>query len=150
LAEIVYQYPSAYLEIPITIQNENLRNIPMFGSSDVEKGLYKPGEITIDNSVNFMKGFFKISKYIDEKYSINFSKNLSKDFSKYSYPVLSIQRSKGAKEFRNYCKRLNAEIQLNSTVYFYIYYYALVIFGKGFCDKTIIYIKKIIGHTPKL
>ena len=35
--------------------NEKQRGIPEFGNSTSEKELYKPGEISIQNSINFVK-----------------------------------------------------------------------------------------------
>ena len=69
--------------------------------------------------------------------------------SKYFYPSLAIQREKGLKEFLRYVKELN-KIGFNCTVYYYIYIVALIILGKNICDSTIVYLKKLLGKTPKL
>ena len=57
LSEICINYSSAYCTIPLTVQSANRREVPMFGSSESEKSLYEPGVISLDNSINFMKGF---------------------------------------------------------------------------------------------
>lgn len=149
LAEVTLNHPSAFCDIPLTLQDENLRGKPLFGSSDSEKSLFTPGTITIENSVNFVKAFFKITNYIDAKYGTNSSEALKIDFSKYSYPLLSIQRHKGVKEFRRYFNLLKA-IKINKTVHFYIYYYSLLLFGKNACDTIIMKLKTILGSTPRL
>ena len=69
--------------------------------------------------------------------------------SKYFYPSLAIQREKGLKEFFRYVKELN-KIGFNITIYYYIYLTALSVLGKNNCDSIIVFLKKIIGKTPKL
>lgn len=150
LSEITLKYPSAYCDIPLTIQDERLRGKPMFGSSESEKNLYKPGEITIENSLNFVDNFFSITKYIDNKYSLNSTEFIRHDISKYSYQILSVQRDKGAKLFKYYCSQLKKRINIDSSFLYHIYFYSLLIFGKPFCDKAIIIIKKSLKSTPNL
>lgn len=150
LAEVTLLYPSAYCSIPLTIQDESLRGVPLFGSSESEKELYTPGVITVDNSINFMLKYFEVTKFIDKKHKINSTNYTKLSFSKYSYPVISIQRDKGRKIFIDYCKRLESLIQINQSFYYYIYYYSLLIFNRRFCDNTIILLKRIIGKTPQL
>jgi abequosyltransferase len=150
LAELTLNYPSAYCSIPLVIQDENLRGTPLFGTSDVEKELYKPGEITVESSLRFIDGHFKITSYIDKKYGLNSTANLKHNFSKYSFPIISFQRNRGKKIFKEYCKELEQRIQINQSFYYYIYYYSLLFFGKKFCDQSIVVIKKILGKTPSL
>ena len=150
LSEICINYSSAYCTIPLTVQSANRREVPMFGSSESEKSLYEPGVISLDNSINFMKGFFKISNFMDLKYNLNLTNKIRKDISKYSYPVLSIQRPKGIKIFLNYVSRLRNEIGIGNTFYFYVYRISLLIFGTKICNNVIIFLKKIIGRTPHL
>ena len=147
LAEVSINYDCAYFDIPLTQALEE--GIPFFGNSESEKGLYTPGTITIENSLNFLKGFFKITSFIDNKYNLNSTDKIKTDMSKYFYPSLAIQREKGLKEFFRYVKELN-KIGFNITVYYYIYISALVLLGKKSCDSTIVLLKKILGKTPKL
>ena len=150
LAEICINYPSAYFYTPLTVITKIKHHKPMFGSSENEKAFYTPGDITIKNSINFMKGFFKIAGYIDKKYNINSSAFFKVEISKYSYPVLAVQRKNGIKNFFRYNKLLTREIGINVTLYYYLYFLALTIFGEKFCDLVIISIKKILGKTPRL
>ena len=147
LAETVLHAPSAYCSIMLTQQYEG--GTPYFGSSEVEKGDYTPGTITIDNSVKFIEKFFLITDFLDEKYNFNSTEMIKKDMSRYSYPILAIQREKGIKDFNVYYKRLK-NIGLDCTKYFYIYYFGLLIFGKSFCDRGIQTIKKKLGRSPSL
>ena len=148
MAEIVLKYSSAYFDEPLTQQYEKeLR--PLFGTAEAEKDIYTPGTVTIENSLNFMGGFLKIAEYLDKKYNFNSVEIIKKDISKYSYPVLSIQREKGLADFVRYIKKLN-RLDFNVTIYYYIYAIALILFGKKVCDRVIRIIKKILGKTPKL
>jgi glycosyltransferase involved in cell wall biosynthesis len=148
LAEITLKYPSAFCDIPLTTQDKS--GTPFFGSSKSESSLYTPHTITVDNSINFMKGFFKITEYMDQKYDLNSTQYIRKEFSKYSYPVLSIQRKRGIFAFWVYAKRLGREIRINNSPHYYIYLIGLLFFGEHICDKAIRLIKKQIGRTPSL
>lgn len=147
LSEVVLKYPVAYFDEPLTQGYEG--GVPFFGRAEAEKSLYTPGTITVDNSINFLKGFIKIAEFIDKKYGLNFSSLIKKDMSKYFYPSLAIQRSKGLKEFFRYVLRLN-QMGFNASIYYYIYVTGLVVFGKNICDNAIRILKNILGKTPEL
>ncbi len=146
-SEICMNHRAAYYDVPFTQSLDE--GTPYFGSSEAEKGLYTAGTITVDNSVNFMKSYFDITQYIDEKYGSHVTGKVRIDMSKYSYPVLSIQRKRGRKEFKEYARRLRA-LGYDATPYFNIYYLGLLIFGEKFCDSVIRLIKKRLGRVPKL
>jgi glycosyltransferase involved in cell wall biosynthesis len=147
LAEICLKYPCAYFNTPLTQQYDE--GFPEFGNAASEKGIYTPGTITIDNSLNFLRGYFKITRYIDEEHSIDSTKIIMHDMSKYFYPSLAIQRNKGLRSFLKYIKELN-KIGFNSSIYYYIYVIGLIIFGKTICDNIIRILKNLLGKTPKL
>ena len=148
LAEICIRYPSVYCDIPLT-QSISGDSVPMFGSSESEKGLYTPGIITIENSINFIKKYFEVIQYIDKKNGINSFDIIRKNMSKYSYPTLSIQRGKGSKEYKRDVRELR-KIGFDKSIYFEIYNIGLLFYGKKFCDKTIRLIKKVLGRRPNL
>lgn len=147
LAEVTRIYPSAYFHTPLTQAKEG--GTPFFGSSETEKKLYTPGTITVQNSLNFMSWYLKIINYISEKYNDNTAGTIILNMSKYSYPVLSIQRNKGRKIFKEYASGLK-KLGFNKSTYFYIYYWSLYFFGVKFNDSVIRILKKIIGRRPQL
>jgi len=148
LAEVVLKNPSAYFDEPLTrAYQEGIQ--PLFGTAESEKKLYTPGTITIENSINFLKGFFKITEFIDKKYNLNSTASIKKDMSKYFYPSLAIQRNKGIKVFLDYVKKLN-QLGFNITFYYYLYTIFLLLLGKRICDNGIRILKNILGRTPKL
>lgn len=147
LAETCYKYPAAYSRIIITQAIEG--GIPYFGSSENEKAIYTPGTITVDNSVNFMAWYVKLQDFIANEHRDDSNEIIMTNQSKYSYPVLAIQRNKGIKEFRNYKVRLEG-LGFGKSIYFYVYYYGLILFGSKLCGNIIKLLKKIIGHRPNL
>lgn len=147
LAEVTQKYPSAYFHQPLTQATEG--GTPFFGSSETEKKLYTPGTITTQNSLNFMSWYLKIINYISDKYKNGTADKILLNMSKYSYPVLAIQRNKGRKQFKMYAREL-AKLGFNKSAYFYIYYWSLFLFGTRFNDSLIRTLKKIIGRRPKL
>lgn len=148
LAEVCIRYPSAYCDIPLT-QAVIGNSVPMFGSSESEKGLYTPGTITVENSINFLKKYFEVIQYIDTNNGISSLEIIRKNMSKYSYPSLSIQWEKGRKEYKRYIQELR-KIGFDSSLYFEIYNIGLLLFGKKFCDQIIRVIKKTLGRRPNL
>jgi len=147
LAEVTQKYPSAYFHQPLTQATEG--GTPFFGSSEAEKKLYTPGTITIQNSLNFMNWYLRIINYISDKYKNGTADKILLNMSKYSYPVLAVQRDKGRKQFKIYAREL-AKLGFNKSVYFYIYYWSLFLFGTTFNNTIIRTLKKIIGRRPKL
>lgn len=146
LAEVCLKYPSAYFDTPLTQQHDE--GTPDFGSSKNEQGI-TPGQITVENSLKFLKGYFVITEFIDQKYQLKSTKRINLDMSKYFYPSLAIQRNKGVITFIKYVRELN-KIGFNASLYYYVYVVGLVIFGKRNCDNLIRIIKNILGKTPKL
>lgn len=149
-SNLVMEYPSAYCNIPITIMDDNSRGVPEFGSSVNESSNYTPGHISIQNSINFMKSYLVITNYVDTRYNFNATKIVLDDLSRYSFPILSIQRSAGIVKFLKYNQELIKSIKINSTFYYYIYFFALLFFGTNICNKIISLIKKTLGKTPNL
>ena len=147
LAETAMHHRCAYFDTPLTQADDE--GIPYFGSSETEKGLYTPGTITVNNSLQFLSGFFDITTFMDKKYNIESTSRIKHDMSKYFYPSLAIQRNKGVVEFLRYVKKLSA-MGFNSSLYYYIYVAALTVLGKSVCDNTILTLKKMIGRTPQL
>lgn len=148
LAEVCIRYPSAYCDIPLT-QSFVGESIPMFGTSESENALYTPGSITIENSINFLKMYFKVIEYIDKNNNLNSIETIQKNMSKYSYPSISIQWNKGRKEYKRYVQELR-KIGMNKSFYFEIYNIGLLIFGKKYCDMLIRIIKNVLGRRPNL
>lgn len=146
MAEVVMKYPSAYY--PEIFVRDAGSAVSFFGMSESEKGKYEAGKL-VSNNLNFIKGFLKITEFVDKKHGIESTAHLKMQMSKYSYPMMSFTRPYGRKEFKKHCTELR-EIGLDASGYFNVYYYALLWFGAPFCTKMINLIKKVIGHRPNL
>ncbi|MCR5215109.1 MAG: glycosyltransferase [Eubacterium sp.] len=146
-ATICLTSKSAYFDIPITQQIEG--GIPYFGKSESEKGLYTSGSNTVEGSLNFMRQVIYMAEKLDEKLNVSCSQKIIESYSKYSYGFLLEHRDDGVKTYKRYAKGLK-ELGFACTSYFYIYYYLLLIFGKRGSAKIIMFLKKIIGKTPRL
>ena len=149
LAEVTLKYPSAYFDEPITQQYSCAKydlNDQMIDRKS--KNIIKR-VATVEMSINFLSGFKKIATYIDKKYNIKSWSIIQLQMSKYSYPNLSIHRDKGLKVFYLYILSL-INMGFNKSFYFYIYIFALTLFGKKICDCVIMKIKKKLGRTPIL
>ncbi len=146
-ATICLKERTAYFDIPITQQIEG--GIPYFGKSESEKKLYTSGTNTVEGSLNFMRQVIFMTKELDKILGINCNKKIIESYSKYSYGFLLEHRDDGIKEYNRYSKGLK-ELGFACTYHYFIYYYMLLLFGKNGSAKIIMFIKKILGKTPRL
>ena len=151
MSQVCLLNDSIYCDIPFTHAVQSFRNdSPMFGNAEAEKSRFTPGSISCSNSINFTKAYFEVTDYLDKNNSTNISQLVRLDLSKYSYPFLSIQRKRGILPFIRYSRILEVELGFGCTPYFYIYKWALILFGERGCDRIIGVIKRILGYTPNL
>ncbi|MBU0598534.1 MAG: glycosyltransferase [Candidatus Omnitrophica bacterium] len=149
MAKICLEHDSIYCDFPVVQAGQSFRDDkPNFGSSVAEKSRYKPGSISEDNSINFTKAYFEVTKYLDRQHGTLLTDRVRVDLSKYSYPFLSIQRKRGVRSFLKYANRLEAECGLGCTLYYFVYKWGLVLLGERLCDRFIGIIKNVVGHTP--
>lgn len=118
-----------------------------FGSSENEPD-FKPNILEPQHSLSFIR---KIKIIIDKS---EFSKQqkdaLVKDFSKYSFSFLSIQKkSCSFFSFLKYALDLY-KLGFASSVYFYVYLFMLVLLGHNLSEKLIISLKNVLRNTPRL
>ena len=148
--EVGFTEPSVFCNIPVAVMAQTYRDDkPQFGAA-AKESRFQPGKVTPTNSITFTQGFFEIANAFDEKHGVHTSSLIAVDLSKYSYPILSIQRKNGVCRFIKYSIRLARETPINKTWHYYVYALALVLFGEAFCDKSIVWVKRRIGHTPRL
>jgi len=151
MSEVCLLHDSVFCDFPVTQAWQTFRDDkPMFGASEAERGRFQPGAVSADNSINFTKAYFEVAGYLDQKHGTSLEPRIRMQISKYSYPFLSIQRKNGISQFLRYARRLDKELGLGVSGYFHCYKWGLVILGERICDRIIILIKKILGHTPEL
>jgi abequosyltransferase len=142
LAEVCLNHPSGYYNTPF-VQGIG-GGVSYFGTNEKEKDFYTPG-LLVSNNINYIKSFLRITAFIDNKYNINSTQIISVEMSKYSYPLMSTERQFGRRRFIEHAKNLK-RIGLNRTIYFYIYFFGLLLFGDKFCKMIILLIKKVLGR----
>ena len=147
VANILIDMNAVYLpEIIVLYRNGG---VPDFGSSDSEKSKFLPKEQTVESSIYFVKGMLEIAKFVQHDRDVKIYKNILRDISNYSYPILAIQAKRPLKIFVLYCISL-ARLGMGSYFVFYIWLFLILIFGSNRIDRLIIKIKKVLGHTPTL
>lgn len=151
MAQVCLEHESAYCDIPVVHAVQSFReDKPMFGNSAAEKGRYTPGTVSHDNSINFSAAYFEVTRYLDRLHGTHLTERVRVDLSKYSYPFLSIQRKRGMRSFLQYAGRLEKELGFGCTPYFHVYKWSLALLGETLCDRSIMLIKRVVGHTPHL
>lgn len=149
LLEVCRRYPSAYSRILISKAVPG--GVHFFGDAEEEKEFYEGKSMDGSNAINFDRWYIKVVDYVSNKYNDDTAKRIKHNMSKYSYVDLALERRRGTgiKEFTKYARELK-KMGLGSSIYFYIYYFALIIIGYKKCDKIINYIKTKKGHRPSL
>ena len=151
MSQVCMRHPSIYCDIACTHAVQSFRDDkPMFGSSEAEKAKFTPGSVTEKNSINFIKSYFEVTEYLDVQNGSSITPSVLRSLSKNSYPILSIQRKKGRLKFLKYAKILQNELNFGITMNFHIFKWGLFFGGELVCDKIIMLIKRVIGHTPNL
>lgn len=146
---IAYLDDTIFCDIPVARVTQSFRdNNVSFGTSANETK-FTPGKISQENSIRFTEGFFEISDDFDKKQGTNLTALIKKDLSKYSYPILSIQRKNGFSNFFQYILKLAKRTGINQSWHYYFYSFCLLFLGEKICDKGIIFIKKKLGYTPQ-
>lgn len=121
-----------------------------FGSSEIERGRFKPRQLLPDHSLLFIKGLFDIARVLDLEFCPGVFDMIRKDLGRYSYSMLEIQaRNIKGIAFSNYANQL-AKLGLGNNIILWIYYYLLRILGPNVCNNIIRSTKRLLGHTPNL
>lgn len=141
-SELCYNHKSAAYANPI------VSYIPPVGNYKEEQ-VYADGREfvveDIESRIKLLNDSFIICRYMDEKYGLSSTAKIIKEYSKYSFPILSYVPCK-SKDFKRYTQALK-QMRLNSTPYYYIYLAGLRILGKERCFQLIDFIKHIRGGT---
>lgn len=123
--------------------------VPDFGNSEKEKGKFVPKAQTPESSLTFIKGMLEIARFVETTRDVLIYKDIIRDISNYSYPILSIQSGQSVSTFLSYSYRL-AKMGFWKNKMFYVYFFLLLALGAKRVDKIVGYIKTRLGHTPTL
>jgi len=142
VAEVCLNYPAAYFNTPFTYVISDGGSF--FGTNEKEKYKYEVG-VRVSDNINFILGRYKITEFIDNKYSINSTQLVQADTSKYCFYILAESRKYGLSYFLKKRKMfLNAG--LDKTFYFHIYFSSLFFIGVDLSTYIIKLIKRIVGR----
>lgn len=147
---IAYNEKTIFCDIPVARVTQSFRNNNTAFGTAIKESKFTPGKISSENSIRFTEGFFEISNDFDKMHGTDITLLIKRDLSKYSYPILSIQRKNGFVNFITYIIDLAKRTGINKTWHYYFYSIALLFLGEKLCDKTIVFIKKQLGYTPEL
>lgn len=147
VGNILAESDAVFLPDIVTLYRNN--GVPEFGNAEAEQNVFVPGNRTVESSVAFVRGMLNIAKDIETERKINVYNGILRDIANYSYPILSIQREKGAIVFIKYWRSLG-KLGLGSNAFFNLYFVTLLIFGEKFADQMIRLIKRWYGSTPRL
>ena len=123
--------------------------IPYFGTSEKERGKFVPTVRTPESSVHFMRGMIEIAKYVEKSRNVPIAGAILKDIGNYSYPILSLQAGQPFFVFVKYCWQL-AKLGMGRSLLFYIYFILILLVRPKGLDAMIRFVKKRLGHTPRL
>lgn len=147
MAEVCLRYPSGYCNIPVAQYVGD--GISYFGTNEVEKQYYKPGENAATQLSNNEK-FFAVTALVDKKNGINSTMLIKKQWATYSaYPTLLKYRRMNISEMKK-CRKELIRMDLHHSKYFNIYYYALFFLGSKNCEKIVNLLKTLNGGRPEL
>ncbi len=146
VGNLILQFNGAY--IPEVIALCRADETPDFGHSSSEKGIFTPGEYTINARLKMMEGILNIANSIDLKCS-GASKKILSDISSYSYPWLAYHSDKKLSVFYKYYQDLG-KLGLNYYPMYHIYFFAILFLGVKRIESIIKIIRKKVGHTPRI
>ena len=146
---IAFLEDTIFCDIPVARVTQSFRDNNVAFGTAANENKFTPGKISQENSIRFTEGFFEISNAFDKDQGTKLTELIKKDLSKYSYPILSIQRKNGFSNFFHYIIKLAKRTGINQSWHYYFYSFCLLFLGEKICDKGIIFIKKKLGYTPQ-
>lgn len=151
LLQVCRRYPSAYSRILISKSVPYGENIHYFGTGDGEEGYQDSAKMTGDNTINFMRWYVRFFNYVEEEFKDGTGQKLLLDLSNMIYPTMATQlrTNSSKKAFKTFCKKL-FEVGIMKTPKCRVYYYGLLIFGVGNCDRFVRFVKRVLGRRPNL
>lgn len=123
--------------------------IPEFGNAPTERGRFVPGNRTVASSLHFMRGVLQVAQHVEATEGIPVAEAIVRDYSHYSYPVLSIQAWRPLREFLGYARELH-RMGFGGSAMFKLYVATLLLLGPRRSDRLIRFIKQRLGYTPAL
>ena len=122
---------------------------PDFGNSESERGHFTPREQTPESSVHFMAGMLDIARQVEADRGVPVFARIRSDIGNYSYTVLHVQARRPKRVFAGYAYRIARQGFWRSPM-FHAYFLSLLLLGPERVDRLIAFIKRKIGHAPRI
>jgi abequosyltransferase len=144
---VVQQRDGYYISDVLTSMRKDHRQRHFFGSAASEKGLFAPGQLTPEQSVQFMRGMVEMAQAIESDTKANVLDGILDDLSNYSYAYLKLH-AQHRTTFLGYVRRLQ-QLGLARTPLFWAYVAALLTLPSPVLDRGIRTLKGILRSTPR-
>lgn len=144
---LLKKHKGYYISSVQTLSRDGIE--PDFGNAEIEKEKFKPGSYLYDGRVHMVEGLLKIADYIDNSNDKTTYKAVKEDIAIYFYPYIRDQLSLPLKEYLNMTKKF-MKLGMNNEPYFYIHIIFGYILKRNGYDKTIKFIRRLIGHSPRI
>ena len=144
---VVQKRDGYYIADVLTAMRKDNRQRHFFGSSDSEKELFAPGQLTPEQSVQFMRGMVEMARAIENETKAGVFDGILDDLSNYSYAYLKLH-AKNRHRFVQYVRDLQ-RLGLARTPLFWGYVAALLALPSPVLDRGTRTLKGILRSTPK-
>lgn len=135
--------------LPQILALYRMGGLPDFGNSAVERDKFVPGDQTPESSLNFMRGMLRVAEGVEKSTKLSVYKPIHRDLGNYSYGFMAIQRRRPLRVFLGYSRGL-ARLGFGKYALFYAYAISLLLLGEHHTNTIIAWIKRRLGHTPRL
>jgi hypothetical protein len=130
-----------------TAMRKDDRQRHFFGSAPSEKGLFAPGQLTPEHSVQFMRGMVEMARTIEAETHAGVLDGILDDLSNYSYAYLRLH-ARDRRVFARYVRDLSS-LGLARTPLFWGYVAALFSLPTPLIDRGIRVLKGVLRSTPR-
>jgi abequosyltransferase len=144
---VVRERDGYFIADVLTAMRKDERQRHFFGSAASEKGLFAPGQLTPEHSVQFRRGLVEMARAIEAETRAGALDGILDDLSNYSYAYLRLH-ARDKRVFARYVGDLHA-LGLARTPLFWGYAAALLALPAPILDRGIRVLKKILRSTPK-
>jgi glycosyltransferase involved in cell wall biosynthesis len=144
---VVQQRDGYYIADVLTAMRKDERQRHFFGSAVAEKGLFSPGQLTPEQSVQFMRGMVEIARAVEDETKAGVLDGILGDLSNYSYAYLKLH-ARNPRVFLRYVRDLQ-RLGLARTPLFWGYAAGLLTLPSPVLDKVIRTLKSILRSTPR-
>lgn len=121
--------------------------IPEFGNSKAEKGIYTPGKYTPEARINMLRGALDIIEYVSDRYKIDVTEAVISDYAHYFYPYIRDQLKLSLRDFFRLYRAYSA-MGFGRYLSFHVYCMAAYVLGEERFDSVTRIIRGYMGRSP--